>query len=64
MAKKTLSDFVQQRFDESRRSLSLAAIDFSIADDKILELREALRREAVEVQRLKRKKGFLSFLGL
>jgi len=64
MAKKTLAAYVQQTFEESRRNLSLAAIDFSIPDEKILELRESVRREAADVQRLKKKKGFLGFLGL
>ena len=35
-----------------------------LPDEKILELRESVRREAADVQRLKKKKGFLGFLGL
>jgi hypothetical protein len=64
MARKTLADYAQQKHEEARRGLGLAAIDFSIPDEKILELRQSVRREAAEVRRLKKKKGFLGFLGL
>jgi hypothetical protein len=64
MAKKTLADYAQERFEEARRNLGLAAIDFSIPDEKILEIRESVRREAAEARRLKKKKGFLGLFGL
>lgn len=64
MANKTLADYTQEKLKEARRNLGLAAIDFSIPDEKILELRESVRQEAAEVQRLIKKNGFLGFLGL
>ncbi|MBG0802103.1 hypothetical protein IYW40_21325 [Methylocystis sp. H4A] len=64
MAKKHLADYMQEQLAGARRNLALSAIDFSIPDEKILELRESVRREAADVQRLKKKKGFLGFLGL
>lgn len=63
MAKKNLTDYVQERLAGARQNLALAAIDFSIPDEKILELRESVRREAADIQRLKKKKSFLGFLG-
>ena len=64
MAQKNLADYMQKQLAGARRNLALSAIDFSIPDEKILELRELVRREAADVQRLKKKKGFLGFLGL
>jgi hypothetical protein len=64
MAKKNLTDYMQERLVGARRNLALAAIDFSIPDEKILELRESVRREASDIQRLKKKKSFLGFLGI
>ncbi len=64
MAKKNLTDYKQERLAGARRNLALAAIDFSIPDEKILELGESVRREAADVQRLKKKKSFLGFLGI
>jgi hypothetical protein len=64
MAKKTLADYAQERFEEARRNLGLAATDFSIPDEKLLEIRESVRREADEARRLKKKKGFLGLFGL
>ena len=64
MAQKNLADYIQEQLAGARRNLALSAIDFSIPDEKILELRELVRREAADVQRLKKKKGFLGFLGL
>ncbi len=61
MATKSLAAYAQEKHQEARRNLGLAAIDFSIPDEKILEIREALRQEA---QQLKKKKGLLGFLGL
>ncbi|MGD9543698.1 MAG: hypothetical protein AB7F41_04530 [Methylocystis sp.] len=64
MAKKNLTDYLEERLADARRSLALAAIDFSIPDEKILELRESIRQEAADAQRLKKKKSFLGFLGI
>jgi len=64
MAKKTLADYAQERFEEARRDLGLASTDFSIPDEKLLEIRESVRREADEARRLKKKKGFLGLFGL
>lgn len=64
MANKTLADHAQEKFKEAGRNLGLAAVDFSISDEKLLELRHSFRREAAEAQRLRKKKGFLGFLGL
>ncbi len=64
MAQKNLADYIQEQLAGARRNLALFAIDFSIPDEKILELRKSVRREAADVQRLKKKKGFLGFLGL
>jgi hypothetical protein len=61
MTTKSLAAYAQEKHQEARRNLGLAAIDFSIPDEKILEIREALRQEA---QLLKKKKGLLGFLGL
>ena len=67
MAKKNLAlaDYMQEKLAGARRNLALAATDFSIPDEKILELRELfVLGKAADVQRLKKKKGFLGFLGL
>ncbi len=62
MATKSLAAYAQEKHQEARRNLGLAAIDFSIPDEKILEIREALRQEAQQLK--KKKKGLLGFLGL
>ncbi len=62
MATKTLADYAQEKYEEARRNLGLAAIDFSIPDDRLIELRKAVRLEAAEARRLKKKKGFFGFL--
>lgn len=64
MANKGLAAYAQQKFEESKRNLGAAVNDFSIPDEKILELRQALRLEATEVAKAKKKKGFFGFLGL
>ncbi|WP_442755101.1 hypothetical protein ACNHKD_00115 [Methylocystis sp. JAN1] len=61
MAKKTLADYAREKYEQSRRNLGLAAIDFSIPDVQLIELRKAVRLEAAEARRLK-KKGFFGFL--
>lgn len=64
MANKGLAAYAQQKFDEAKRNLGAAVNDFSIPDDKILELRQSLRLEAAEVAKAKKKKGIFGFLGL
>ncbi len=61
MANKTLAAYAKEKHEEARRNLGLAAIDFSISDEKLLEMRETIRREA---KQFKKKKGLLGFLGL
>lgn len=64
MANKGLATYAQQKLEEAKRNLGAAINDFSIPDEKILELRQALRLEAAEVAKVKKKKGFFGFLGL
>jgi hypothetical protein len=52
-----LSAYAKEKHEEARQNLGLAAIDFSIPDD-----REALRQEARQLKA--KKKGLLGFLGL
>lgn len=64
MATKTLADYAQEKYEEARKSLGLAAIDFSIPDDRLIELRKAVRLEGAEARRIKKKKGVFGFLRL
>jgi hypothetical protein len=65
MANKDLASYAQQKFEEAKRNLGAAVNDFSIPDEKIIELRQALRLDAAEVAKAsKKKKGLLGFLGL
>ncbi len=64
MANKTLASYAEQKLEEARRDLGLAAMDFSIPDEKILEIRASVREAAQDVQKMKKKKGLLGFLGL
>jgi hypothetical protein len=64
MANKGLATYAQQKIEEAKRNLGAAVNDFSIPDEKILELRQALRLEALEVAKATKKKGLLGFLGL
>lgn len=57
----------QARLDEARRQLRLAAINFDVPDEQVLELRANARRIYEELAALDRKKldkglfGFLKF---
>jgi hypothetical protein len=55
----------QSRLEDARRVLRETAVDFSVPDDKLLELRESARRVAGELKELDRKaakKGLFGFL--
>jgi len=57
----------QARLDNARRELRLAAIDFDIPDEQLLELRANARKvyeELSALDRKKLKKGLFSFLKL
>ena len=65
MSKQTLLMFAQQKLEEAKRDLKFSVQDFSIPDDKIIELRQAVRASEEEVKKLARKgRGLLGFLGL
>jgi hypothetical protein len=56
----------QARLDEARRQLRLAAINFDVPDEELIELRAKARNvynELAELDRKKLKKGLFSFLG-
>ena len=66
MARNSLVAFAQTRFDEARRKSQEALVDFSVADETVLELRVAAQRayeELKEFDRQAAKKGLLSLLG-
>jgi len=54
---------VQRKLDAARGELRAAAINFSVPDDKVLELRTRFQRAEEEMRKLTRKKGLLGFLG-
>ncbi len=62
---KSLLQHEKQRLDDARRQMGLAALDFTIPDDKLLEMREEVRRQQGEVRSLERKSkrlfGLFSF---
>jgi hypothetical protein len=67
MAKNAFVAYGQVRLDEARRALHDAVDDFSVPDQRVLELRENARRAFDELKELDRKaakKGFFAFLGL
>ncbi len=64
MANKTLADYAQEELRKASKNLSLAAMDFSIPDEQLVEMRDAVGRQAAEAQRLSKKRGLLGFLGL
>ena len=65
MSKVTLLAYAEQRLAEAKQNLKFAVQDFSIPDETILELREAVRSTEAEVKRLAKKgRGLLGFLGL
>lgn len=56
MAKKdSLLQAVKADFETKRRQLGLAAMDFSLPDDRLVELRAELRRLQDEVRTLEKK---------
>lgn len=61
---KSLLQFAKVRFEDARRQLGLAAMDFSIPDDRFLEMRSEARQMQDEVKKLERKsKSLLGLLG-
>lgn len=55
----------QARLDDARRQLRLAAVNFDVSDEELLELRARARNVYNELAALDRKKlkgGLLSFL--
>jgi hypothetical protein len=64
MANKNIVRLLETKFSEAQRDLRSAVIDFDISDEKLLELRAALRRAEQDLQGAKRKKGILGVLGL
>lgn len=55
----------QARLDTARRELRLAAINFDIPDEELIELRARARQvydELAQLDRKKLKKGLFSFL--
>ena len=67
MAGKSLFAHMKSQLEATRRQIREAVIDFSIPDDKVLELRADPRQLFEEVKELERKsakKGLFRFLGL
>jgi hypothetical protein len=67
MTKNAFVAYGQARLDQARRALHDAVDDFSVSDERVLELRENARRAFEELKELDReaaKKGFFAFLGL
>jgi len=65
MARNPLVAYGQSRLNDARRALRDAVEDFSVPDDKILELRENARRAFEELKELDRRaaeKGLFGFL--
>ncbi|WP_363347383.1 hypothetical protein [Methylocystis echinoides] len=62
---KSLLQHEQARFEDARRQMGLAAMDFSIPDEQFLELRSQVRRLQNDVKKLERKSkslfGLFSF---
>lgn len=59
---KTLLEIEKARFEDARRQIGLAALDFTIPDEQILEMRADVRRLQDGVKKLERKSK--SFFGL
>ena len=67
MTGRSLVAHMESQLEAARRQLRDAVIDFSLPDDKILELRADVRRVMEQVQELQRtsaKRGLFGFLGL
>jgi hypothetical protein len=61
MAKQPLIALLQSKLDEARKELRIAAVNFDVPDDKLLELRDSARHiylELKEQDRLVTRKGF------
>jgi hypothetical protein len=66
MAGISLLAHMESQLEAARRQMRDVVIDFSIPDDKVLELRADARRVLEEVKELERKsanKGLFGFLG-
>jgi hypothetical protein len=66
MAKDSLLAHMKSKLDLARGEMRGAVIDFSIPDEKLLELRANARRILEEVQQFERKaakRGLFGFLG-
>ena len=66
MAGISLLAHMESQLEAARRQIRDVVIDFSIPDDKVLELRADARRVLEEVKELERKsgkKGLFRFLG-
>jgi hypothetical protein len=66
MAGKSLLTHMETRLEAARRQIRDAVIDFSVPDEKVLELRADARRVLEEVKDLERKStknGLFGFLG-
>jgi len=67
MAQNQLIAAAQAKLDDARRQVRSAVVDFSVADEAVLELRSAVRRAYDELQLIEQKaarKGVLGFFGL
>ena len=64
MANQLRVELAQKELNAIRGELRAAAINFSIPDEKVIELREAFRRADAEFRQMNRKRGLLGLLGL
>jgi hypothetical protein len=67
MTGRSLVAHMESQLEAARRQLRDAVIDFSLPDDKVLELRADVRRVMEQVQELQRtsaKRSLFGFLGL
>ena len=67
MTGRSLVAHMESELEAARRQLANAVIDFSLPDDKVLELRADVRRVMEQVQELQRtsaKRGLFGLLGL
>jgi hypothetical protein len=67
MTGRSLVAHMESQLEAARRQLRDAVIDFSLPDDKVLELRADVRRVMEQVQELQRtsaKRGLFGLLGL
>ncbi|MEK4034016.1 hypothetical protein WOC76_13905 [Methylocystis sp. IM3] len=60
----SLLQHAKVRFEDARRQLGFAAMDFSIPDDRFLEMRAETRQMQDEIRKLERKsKSLFSLFG-